>query len=386
MLKGMDDSANAGGLTRLFDTIDGLDQLPFDQQLLDELQRQSLWSDYILRDGLNLSMPSFRTHQHETLIPAAIKPWPAVSITGGRCELQCDHCKGRILESMTAVHKPQQLQQLVDELVGQGGEGLLLTGGSDHQNVIPYEPFLPVLEHIHTQYPDFTIAVHTGLADRQQAQALADAGVKVVMMDVIGAQDTITQVYHLKRQVADFERSLAWLCETGVQVVPHIVIGLHYGQLLGEWQALEIIGRYPVSGLVLVVVMPHLASPRRRFRTPDVNLAGRFMMDARRALPDTRIQLGCARPPGIQRLMLEVYAVLAGLNGIAYASDEVLQLLEHLAIPVRLSARCCSSVEQSPVREIQTVNVKMISANGSNRCLSAFDRYPLQVKRRVGVS
>src|SRR5690606_42099947 len=46
--------------------------------------------------------------------------------------------------------------------------------------------------------------------------------------------ETIRQVYKLDRPVADFEATLAALCETDMEVVPHIVIGLHYGRILGE--------------------------------------------------------------------------------------------------------------------------------------------------------
>mgnify|MGYP006148798749 CR=1 FL=1 len=54
------------------------------------------------------------------------------------------------------------------------------------------------------------------------------------MMDVIGSDETIREVYHLDRPVDDFESTLAALCSTRMQVVPHIVIGLHYGRILGE--------------------------------------------------------------------------------------------------------------------------------------------------------
>ena len=63
---------------------------------------------------------------------------------------------------------------------------------------------------------------------------MADAGVDVAMMDVIGAQETIREVYHLDRPVADFEATLAALSATRMEVVPHIVIGLHYGRALGR--------------------------------------------------------------------------------------------------------------------------------------------------------
>ena len=53
-----------------------------------------------------------------------------------------------------------------------------------------------------------------------------------------------------------------------MQVVPHIVIGLHYGRILGEARALDIVARHRVHSLVLVVVMPFYAKPGT-FATPS---------------------------------------------------------------------------------------------------------------------
>ena len=74
---------------------------------------------------------------------------------------------------------------------------------------------------------------------------MESAGVDTAMMDVIGAEETIREVYHLDRPVEDFEATLAALCATRMEVVPHIVIGLHYGRILGEARALDICARHP---------------------------------------------------------------------------------------------------------------------------------------------
>src|SRR3989304_297051 len=47
-----------------------------------------------------------------------------------------------------------------------------------------------------------------------------------------------------------------------VPLVPHIVLGLHYGKLLGEWTALEMIARHRPKLVVLVVLRPLYGTPR----------------------------------------------------------------------------------------------------------------------------
>jgi uncharacterized radical SAM superfamily protein len=167
------------------------------------------------------------------------------------------------------------------------------------------------------------------------------AGVDTVMMDVIGAGETIRQVYHLERPVEDFEATLTALCATRMQVVPHIVIGLHYGRILGEPRALDIVSRHAVHSLVLVVIMPFYAQPGT-FATPDTSDVGRIFLEARRRIPDREVLLGCARPPGMHRRVTDAYAVLAGLDGIAFPADGALALAQAIGRPAGQEHACCS--------------------------------------------
>lgn len=286
--------------------------------------------------------PSFKKFHTEELCSNGINKWPAVSITGPECKLQCDHCKANILKPMIAATDAAMLLQVVEDIIANGAEGMLLTGGSNHRNEVEYTAFLPAIRRIKQKYPQFRIALHTALVDQQQARDLESAGVDVAMLDIIGAQDTITQVYHLKRRVEDFEQSLAALSRTSMRVVPHIVIGLHYGHLLGEWQALEMIARYPVDALVLVVVMPQYANPDRQFATLHAETIGQFFLDARKCLKDTEILLGCARPPGVNKQLIDAYAVMAGLNGMAHPSEGSISLANSLGRSHQVFNTCCS--------------------------------------------
>jgi uncharacterized radical SAM superfamily protein len=162
-----------------------------------------------------------------------------------------------------------------------------------------------------------------------------------VMMDVIGSNDTIRDVYHLDRPVADFEATLAALCATSMEVVPHIVIGLHYGRILGEAEALDIVSRHDVHSLVLVVIMPFYAKPGT-FATPSTSDVGRIFIEARQRIPDRPVLLGCARPPGMHRRVTDAYAVMAGLDGIAFPADGTLAVAHAIGRPAEQAHACCS--------------------------------------------
>jgi uncharacterized radical SAM superfamily protein len=268
--------------------------------------------------------------------------FPAFSVTAGACALDCDHCQARILEPMIPATTPHMLEQRVRDLVlMQDLQGFLLSGGSNRRNEIKYERYFPVLERLKRDFPHLRIAVHSALLDERRAKLMESAGVDTAMMDVIGSQETIGQVYHLDRPVADFEATLAALCSTSMQVVPHIVVGLHYGRILGEAAALEICARHPIHSLVLVVVMPFYAKPGT-FATPPAADVGRVFLDARRRMGSRQVLLGCARPPGLHKRATDAYAVMAGLDGIAFPADGAVAVSRAIGRPYEQQHACCS--------------------------------------------
>ncbi len=291
---------------------------------------------------LTFHLPAFKHYSSPELPSCGGSAWPAVSITGAECALNCDHCRAEILKPMLPATTPEALWQTANRLAERGAGGMLLTGGSDRRNEVGYGPFLATLRRIKDRFPHFRIAAHAGLVDRSAARGLADSGVDIAMLDVIGAQDTLARVYHLKRPVADFEASLAHLAATGMRVVPHVVLGLHYGQLLGEWRALEMIAPCAPAAVVLVVVMPFYASPARPFAVPSGREVGHFFLDARRALPGIPLQLGCARPAGRAKAEIDAYGVMAGLGGIAHPAEGAVELARKIGRELRLSPGCCS--------------------------------------------
>ena len=333
-------------LLEVLHAIDGMEDVALNPGLLQDIDafRQAGFPG---NSDILFSVPGVRTFASEELPDCNPAHWPAISVTGGACELQCDHCKANILKPMLAARSPEALWRIANESIAAGAQGFLLTGGSDRDNRVDYAPFYDILRKIKDQYPGVSIAAHTALVDRDRAHALEQAGIDVAMMDVIGAQETIEQVYHLDKTVQDFEDSLVALRQTGMRVVPHIVIGLHYGKILGEWSALDIIRRIQADALVLVILNPVFASRRKTFITPDPHEVGSFFLAVRKALAQMPVFLGCARPPGLDRLMLDIYAVLAGLNGIAHPSEGIVELARQLGKKVSVSSACCSVLQRS---------------------------------------
>jgi uncharacterized radical SAM superfamily protein len=291
---------------------------------------------------IRFSTPTFKEYETGELSGCGKNSFPAFSITAAGCALNCDHCQKKILEPMIPATKPEMLDQKVRDLVLlQGLQGFLLSGGSNARNEIRYERYYPVLEGLKRDFPHLKIAIHTALTDEAGARRMEAAGVDTAMMDVIGAQETIRDVYHLDRPVEDFEATLAALAATSMEVTPHIVIGLHYGRLLGEADALDIVARHDVHALVLVVIMPFYAKPGT-FATPATSDVGSIFLEARDRLADKSVLLGCARPPGMHKRVTDAYAVMAGLDGIAFPAEGAVAVAEAIGRPFEQAHSCCS--------------------------------------------
>jgi uncharacterized radical SAM superfamily protein len=319
--------------------IEALEDAPLDAAFVAELERAQAGA---APRPIRFSTPTFKAYSSCDVSGCGKNSFPAFSITAGGCALDCDHCQAKILEPMIPATRPAILERRVREMVEREAlGGFLLSGGSNRANEIRYEPYLPVIERLKRDYPHLKVAIHSALTDAARARAMEAAGVDTAMMDVIGAQETIREVYHLDRPVEDFEATLAALCATRMQVVPHIVIGLHYGRLLGEERALDIVSRHGIHSLVLVVVMPFYAKAGT-FETPRAEDAGRIFMQARRRLPDREVLLGCARPPGMHRRVTDAYAVAAGLAGIAFPADGAVAAAHALGREAVQEHACCS--------------------------------------------
>lgn len=319
--------------------IEALDDADLDEPLVGQYERA--FSHGAPRT-IRFSTPTFKEYASGELTGCSKNSFPAFSVTAGACALDCDHCQAKILEPMIPATSPEMLDRKVRDLVLlQDLSGFLLSGGSNRRNEIRYERFYPTIEKLKRDFPRLKIAIHSALLDEQRARQMESAGVDTAMMDVIGAQETIREVYHLDRGVADFEATLAALTATSMEVVPHIVIGLHYGRILGEANALDIVARHPVHSLVLVVVMPFYGR-KGMFTTPATRDVGQIFLEARARLSDRPVLLGCARPAGMHKRVTDAYAVMAGLDGIAFPAEGAVAVAKAIGRPFTQQHACCS--------------------------------------------
>jgi uncharacterized radical SAM superfamily protein len=286
--------------------------------------------------------PSFM-HYKTSYYCSSPTRFPTVSVTGTACALNCRHCGGKILQTMHPANTPEKLFELGAELKQNGALGCLVSGGCLPDGSVPLKQFIPAIEKIKREL-GLTIFVHTGIIDAATATALKKAGVDAALIDIIGSDETIRKVYNLNVTVKDYARSLKALHEAGLNFVPHVIVGLHDGELKGEFHALKMISSCEPSAIVVIAFMPIHGTAMAEVKPPQPADIAKVTATARLMFPETPLALGCMRPKGKHRGETDILALKAGVNAIAFPSEEAVKYAEKQEYELSFSSYCCAQI------------------------------------------
>jgi lipoyl synthase len=269
--------------------------------------------------------------------------FPSVSVTGNGCALNCKHCGGRILKTMHSTKSPEILIETCTRLRDAGAKGILISGGCMPDGSVPLQNFSDAIAKIRRDL-GLTVFVHTGIIDADTAFDLKAANVDAVLIDVIGSDATIREIYNLNATTKEYENSLKVLNEVGITFVPHVVVGLHNGKLKGEFFALKMIKPYKPSAIVVISFMPIPNTPMAKIIPPSPQEIARAAATARVMFPNTPIVLGCMRPKGKHRRQTDLLTLKAGVDGIAFPSEEAIRYAENRGFNLGFSSFCCAQI------------------------------------------
>ncbi len=286
--------------------------------------------------------PSF-VHYKTNYFCSSPKVFPSISITGSSCALKCKHCNKKVLETMTPALTPKALLDLCEKLKNNGAVGCLISGGCLPDGSVPFDKFVDAIGKIKKNL-GLTVVIHTGVIDFSSAKKLKDAGVDAALIDIIGSDETINEIYNLDVSIKDYDNSLKTLHEAEIPFVPHVLVGLHYGEIKGELEALKMIAKYSPSAIIIISFMPIHGTYMENVVPPEPEDIIRILASARLLMPDTPLALGCMRPKGYQRTKTDILAVRAGVNAIAFPAEEAIRLAESMNLEISFSSLCCSQI------------------------------------------
>ena len=93
--------------------------------------------------------------------------------------------------------------QLGKNLKRQGAKGCLISGGCLPNGSVPLEPFIEAIGQMKKDL-NLTILVHTGIVSMDTALNLKKAGIDAALIDVIGSDETIREIFSSDSTVEDY--------------------------------------------------------------------------------------------------------------------------------------------------------------------------------------
>lgn len=255
-----------------------------------------------------------------------------LSLTGKSCALNCAHCGGHYLEGMTPVEK-------VESALKKGNyTSCLVSGGCTPAGKVEVAQRADIVRRL--KESGLRINVHAGLVSQEEIDVLAPLADRI-SFDMVTDDQTIRDVFGLTRTGRDYIETYTRLRASGVRVVPHLCLGLWGGQVRGEYDALETLFKIGADALVFIVLIPTPGTAFADRQPPRLEDVASVFVRARELFPDRPISLGCMRPPGRYRVLLDKLAVTAGTNRMANPTPPAVKLARELGLELVERRECC---------------------------------------------
>ncbi|GAF97484.1 unnamed protein product, partial [marine sediment metagenome] len=213
--------------------------------------------------------------------------FPSISMSGDSCALYCKHCNHTYLNDMQSLTKPEKFLETCRQLADNGTVGFLLSGGCNKNGkMLNLRKLLPVIKQIKRE-TDLIIKLHAGFVDTTLAEDIVSAGIDIASVEVVGSNETIKEIFDFNASTNSYVNTLQNLESAGMPyIVPHICIGLHYGEINGEFEALKIIKEFcNPSLLVMIVFRPTKGTVLENCKIPSISDISTVVKKAKEMFP-----------------------------------------------------------------------------------------------------
>lgn len=264
-----------------------------------------------------------------------------ISLTGNYCELSCKHCDKKYLNSM------KNIDDLIlgSEKIKKDKDFALISGGSLKNGSVPfYKQFSKILQLKNSGYH---LNAHTGYIPEKyfEKTLIFDS----ISIDIVGNDKILKEIYNIEKSKKYFYENILKLAEylskidkDKPKIVPHITIGIFYGENSNEEESIDFIKSLPIDKLVLNIIIP---TKNTSFETIN-NVPYRRVIEiyeyARKNLQDALIYLGCMRPFGEYRDILDATLISEGIDGIVNPSKKTIRQFEELDRIIENINGCCA--------------------------------------------
>ena len=287
-----------------------------------------------------------------------------ISLTGHNCELMCSHCRALLLKDMIDIdscnvtksssgqnpdnedlYEKNRIIKILEKYGSNNVRGLLISGGFDKDGKLPLNDriFGEIRQTREKFGENIRIFLHLGFASPEVAKAVYECRIDGVLVNVFSDSHVIGKVYNLKDCTPEmFYNNVRFLKESGLNVSPHLIIGLSDNGIAGEYESLKAISEIGVNSVVFAIakrITKYQEFKDLKIKAQDIVSLYEY---ARELMPDTLVTLGCARPPGEESEKMEIELLNRGINTIAFPSEKTVDFAIKNGIEFAFTEQCCA--------------------------------------------
>ncbi len=290
------------------------------------------------------------------------RSFPAISVTGSACALNCKHCGRSMLDGVHHARKGSEVVEMAKAFEEKGATGCLITGGCRPDGSVPIDEHLEAIETIKKETSLFLLA-HTGIIDLPAAKALKGAGLDGVSLDIVGNSATAEKVYGVEIGPERYRDSLIAFEKAGFNVIsPHVCVGLDFGEVSHELEALGIVSSIRPTTIEIIALMPLRGTPMENSK-PDPMDVAKIIAIAQLWFPKTPITLGCAHSKGTDRAKIEELALRAGASSIALPTPKTEKLALKMGYDIKKIETCCALPSRREAKKMSKIRVSVGTAS-----------------------
>jgi len=255
---------------------------------------------------------------------------------------------------MQSLTNPEKFLEICKKIFCNDTVGFLLSGGCNKKGeMLNLGKFLPVIKKVKRE-TDLIIKLHTGFVNKKLAEDIVSSGIDIASMEIVGSNETIKEIFGFNATTDSYANTLENLESAGMPfIIPHICIGLHYGELNGEFNALKIVkNSCNPSLLVMIIFRPTKGTILEKCKIPSITHISSVIKKAKEIFPDKEISLGCMRPRAQGRDKIEFAALQSGVTRMEIPSKNTLKAAKNMGYTIRTINACCALPEELESRAI----------------------------------
>ncbi|MCS7201244.1 MAG: radical SAM protein [Dictyoglomus sp.] len=254
-----------------------------------------------------------------------------LSITGEKCVLRCNHCKGHYLKGMIALSKVER------KIQKNNYKSILISGGFDLNGKLE-NISKDILESLKKK--GFKLNCHLGLIGEEDIKDIMGL-IDEISFDLILDEAVIQKVFHLKKTPEDFKDTFK-LLKNHFSVNPHIVVGLNCGKIEKEYEAIDFLSKFQPLNIIFIIFTPIKNTPMEHISPPSINMLKKFFLYTKEKIPKANLYLGCVRPSSDYREKTDFLAYELGFKAIVNPHPKVLEYLKKSDLIENYFYECCA--------------------------------------------